>query len=384
MSVHPGTAVIEVEVPTPEAERAYQVCVEAGSFDRLGEICRERAPAHRYAVVADSRVADLYGSRALDSLGAAGCQATLFTFPAGEWNKTSEEWASLSEALVRSSLGRDAALIALGGGVTGDLAGFVAATYLRGVPVVQVPTSLLAMIDSSVGGKTGVDTEVGKNLIGAFHHPAHVLIDPELLSTLPFHHVPAGLAEAIKAGAVADASLFEWIEEHVEPLLERDSDLMAELIARAVAVKAAIVERDPAEHGERAILNFGHTIGHALELLFGYGLLHGEAVACGMRVEARLGETFGLTESGTAKRLEALLDACALDNRAEEERRPDEIWRVAARDKKSRGGALRSVFLEAVGRVARPTDGGYTHPLEEAATLQALADALRPTLGGSD
>jgi 3-dehydroquinate synthase len=335
-------------------------------------------------VLADSRVAELYGSRALESLRSTGCTADLFVFPAGEWNKTTEEWATLSEALVRAGHGRDSALIALGGGVTGDLGGFVAATYLRGIPVVQVPTSLLAMVDSSVGGKTGVDTDVGKNLIGAFHHPVHVLIDPEFLSTLPAHHVPAGLAEAIKAGVAADAGLFEWIEGHAEALLDRDLDLMAELIARAVRVKAGIVERDPDERGERAVLNFGHTIGHALELLFGYGLLHGEAVACGMRVEARLGEALGITEQGTAARLAALLDACGLDNRAEEERRPDEIWRVATRDKKARAGELRCVFVATIGQVARPEDGGYTYPLDEARTLEALADALRPTAGSSD
>lgn len=375
---------IDVAIPATETERGYQVVVEAGSFDRLGEICRARAEAHRYAVVADSRVAELYGSRALDSVRSAGAGADLFAFPAGEWNKTSDEWAKLSEALVRAGLGRDSALIALGGGVTGDLGGFVAATYLRGIPVVHVPTSLLAMIDSSVGGKAGVDTEAGKNLIGAFHHPAHVLIDPELLITLPAHHVPAGLAEAIKAGAVADAELFEWIEARAEALVSRDLDVIGELIARAVRIKAAIVARDPGEHGERAVLNFGHTVGHALELLFGYGLLHGEAVACGMRVEARLGESFGVTDPGTATRLEAVLDACGLDNRAEEERRPDEIWRVAARDKKARGGALRCVFLQGAGSVARPPDGGYTHPLDEERTLNALAGALRPTAGSSD
>ena len=378
-----AAASIAVAVPRADAPRGYEVSVEAGSFARLGEVCRERASAHRYAVVADSRVAELYGQRALDSVRGAGGEADLFTFPAGEWNKTSEEWAALSAAMVRAGVGRDSVLIALGGGVTGDLAGFVAATFLRGIPVVQVPTSLLAMIDSSVGGKTGVDTDAGKNLIGAFHHPVHVLVDPDLLSTLPAHHVPAGLAEAIKAGAVADAKLLEWIETRAEALLDREGGVIAELIARAVRVKADIVARDPGERGERAVLNFGHTIGHALELLFGYGLLHGEAVACGLRVEARLGEAFGVTEEGTAARLEMILDACGLDNRAEQERRPDEIWRVAARDKKARGGELRCVFLESIGRVARGDDG-YTHVLDEERTLRALERALRPSRERAD
>jgi 3-dehydroquinate synthase len=379
-----AAVVIDAPVAASGSTGGYEVVIEPGSFIRLGEVCRERAPAHRYAIISDSRVGELYGQRALDSMGAAGCPAELFSFPAGEWNKTTGEWASLSQALARAGFGRDSVVVALGGGVTGDLAGFVAATYLRGVPVVQVPTSLLAMVDSSVGGKTGVDTEVGKNLIGAFHHPAHVLADPELLSTLPAYQVPAGLAEAIKAAAVADAALFEWVLGHAELLLEREPEALTELIGRAVRLKAEIVARDPEERGERAILNFGHTIGHALELLFGYGLLHGEAVACGMRVEAHLGEGLGLTAEGTTARLEAALEACGLDNRAEEEKRPDEIWRVASRDKKARGGKIRCVFLREIGGVARGDEGEFTHPLRESVTLELLGDALRPSPGRSD
>lgn len=367
-----------VLVRTPgAAEGEYEVLLEAGALGRLGELCCEAAPAHHYAVVADSRVAELYGAAALESLREAGCRADLFTFPAGEWNKTREEWARLSDRMLASGLGRDAAVVALGGGVTGDLAGFVAATYMRGVPIVQVPTTFLAMADSSVGGKTGVDTQAGKNLVGAFHHPRLVVVDAALLETLPPLQLRAGLAEAVKAAAIADAELFGWMEERAERLLERDLDALEELIARVVTHKAEVVGADPGERGRRAILNFGHTVGHALELLGGYAVLHGEAVAAGMRVEARLGENLEVTKVGTARRLSALLDACGLDRRLETERKAARLWEAAAADKKSRAGAVRVVLLRGIGEVARDPEGAWSFELPEERGPEWLEAALR-------
>ncbi|MFQ5889994.1 MAG: 3-dehydroquinate synthase [Gemmatimonadota bacterium] len=375
----------QLRVPIPGAGPGeYLVEIERGSLDLLPDRCLHRAPAHRYAVIADSRVAELLGKRVLAAFREAGCPADLFAFPAGEWNKTREEWARLSDELLAAGLGRDGAIIALGGGVTGDLAGFVAATYMRGVPVVQVPTTLLAMLDSSVGGKTGVDTLSAKNAIGAFWQPAHVLIDPELLATLPPHHRAAGLAEAAKAGAVRDAGFFEWMELRAGELAAGDVGALAELIERAVAIKAGVVAADPLERGERAILNFGHTIGHALEALSGYALLHGEAVGAGMRVEARLGEGLGLTRPGTADRLEALLEACGLLERPEEERRPEELLEAARRDKKGREGRLRWVLLGGIGEVLRDPEGAYTHALAEEECLVPLAAALRRDTEAAD
>lgn len=368
---------LRVERPGTESS-AYDVHLETGGLERLGELCRQSVQAHRYALIADSQVARLYGDAALASLKTAGADVELLTFPAGEWNKTRETWVQLSDRMLSSGFGRDTAVIALGGGVTGDLAGFLAATYMRGVPVVQVPTTLLAMLDSSVGGKTAVDTEAGKNLVGAFHHPSFVLIDPHLLHTLPRHQRAAGLAEAIKTAAILDIELWEWIEERADSLLEGDESELEAVIRRVVSHKIEVVSADPTETDRRAILNFGHTIGHALELLGGYAVLHGEAVASGMRVEARLGERIGVTEAGTARRIETLLEACELDRLWEEERPSSDVWRALTRDKKARGGQVRCVLLHRLGEVATSPDGTHSFEISPESGEEWVAAALRP------
>ena len=281
--------------------------------------------------------------------------------------------------MLAAGIGRDAAVVAVGGGVTGDLAGFVAATYMRGLPVVQVPTSVLAMLDSSVGGKTGVDTDAGKNLVGAFHHPRLVLIDPDVLETLPRMQRIAGLAEGIKTAAILDESLWEWIEDAATALTSGDREALTELIARTVRHKMEVVSGDPREAGRRAILNFGHTVAHAIETLEGYTVLHGEAVAAGMRVEARLGEALGVSEAGTADRVAGLLAACDLDRGWEGERAADEIAEAMGLDKKARASRPRCVLLERVGAVARDGDGAWTFPLDDSTLARPLADALRPS-----
>jgi 3-dehydroquinate synthase len=373
-----------VRVNVPEMPSgSYEVRIGAGALAGLAELCQSAAPAHRYAVIADSHVAELYGARALDVLGSGGLSADLLPFPAGEWNKSRQEWAALSDALLAAGHGRDSAVIALGGGVTGDLAGFVASTFMRGVPVVEVPTTLLAMVDSSVGGKTGVDASAAKNAIGAFHQPRAVLVDPELLETLPPHQRAAGLAEAVKAGAIRDADLFAWIEEHASDLEQGDVETLTELIERSVRVKASVVAQDPRELGLRAILNFGHTVGHALEAMSGYAVLHGEAVAAGMRVEARLGEELGVTEKGAGERLDAVLGSCGLPEVLDDDHTAERLLEAARPDKKARLGALRWVLLERVGEVAREGDE-YTHALPHRHALEPLAAALRKALEASD
>ncbi|MFQ5690286.1 MAG: 3-dehydroquinate synthase [Gemmatimonadota bacterium] len=357
-----ATARIPVRVAGRE-EREYEIRLEPGLRHNLGERCRDAVPAHRYALVSDSQVARLYGRELLDSFGVSGYEADLFEFPAGEWNKTRREWAGLSDRLLREGFGRDSVVVAVGGGVTGDLAGFLAATYMRGIPVIQVPTTLLAMLDSSVGGKTGVDTERGKNLVGAFHHPARVFVDVSFLETLPRFQIAAGLAEAVKTAAILDAELFEWLERRAADLLTGDPLTLARLIARVVEHKARVVGRDPTESGIRAILNFGHTVGHALELLGGYEILHGEAIAAGMRSEARLGELLEVTRPGTAARLEEALAACELDRQLESERPAEEVWRAAETDKKMRGGTIRCVLLHRIGEVAQAAAGVFTHEI---------------------
>lgn len=370
-----GTLMVPVPAAGPER---YPVEVAPGALERLGRRCREAADAGRWAVISDERVGDLYGERALRSLESAGARGELFTFPEGESSKTRESWARLTDRLLDWGLNRDGAVVALGGGVTGDLAGFVAATYVRGVPVVQVPTSLLAMVDSSVGGKTGVNTRAGKNLVGAFHHPAHVLIDTELLSTLDGRQLRAGLAEALKAGAIADPELFGWMERNAGRLADgTDPEAAARLVRRAVAVKVEVVARDPEEAGRRAVLNFGHTLGHALEATAEYRGLHGEAVAAGMCLEARWGERRGATESGTADRLRAAAGSLDIRPWPVDDADAAELIEAARLDKKARRDTLRMVLLERIGRVARPGKGEWTHPVDEDRLRSWLPGALR-------
>ncbi|MGH7466007.1 MAG: 3-dehydroquinate synthase, partial [Longimicrobiales bacterium] len=234
----------------------YEVFVRNGALDELASRITAAAPAAAYAVITPHGLADSYGARAVDSLRGAGLNAELLAFDDRESHKTRETWAALTDRMLELRFGRDACVIAVGGGVTGDVAGFVAATYMRGIPFVQVPTTLLAMIDASVGGKTGVDTGAGKNLVGAFHSPAVVIVDPAALRTLPAVQVRSGLAEAVKHGAILDTKYFTWIGDHADDLLALDPAALAHLIARSVELKAAVVSEDPLEDGRRAILNF--------------------------------------------------------------------------------------------------------------------------------
>jgi 3-dehydroquinate synthase len=333
---------------------AYPVLVGSGILDRIGDLLLRHAPAHSYVIISDATVAALHGERLLSMLAAAGADARMLTFPAGERQKTRAEWMRLSDEMLAARLGRDTAILALGGGVTGDLAGFVAATYMRGLPLVQIPTSLLAMVDSSVGGKTGVDTDAGKNLIGAFHAPVLVAADIDLLKTLPAEHLRAGLAEAVKHGAITDAGYLTDIESAASSLLSGDPESLTRVVGRSVQIKADIVSRDPREGGLRKVLNFGHTLGHALETLSGYELLHGEAISIGMVLEARLGEAMGITRVGSADRLATLLDALGLPVRPSRSHSPDEVIAATMLDKKGREGRVEYALISEIGRAAPP------------------------------
>lgn len=295
----------------------------------------------------------------------------LFTFPAGERNKTAAQWQELGESLLATGYGRDAAIIALGGGVTGDLAGFVAATFMRGVPYVQIPTTLLAMIDSSIGGKTGVDTPHGKNLIGAFHQPKVVIADLDTLKTLPPAHLCAGMAEALKHGAIADASYFEWLVSHRDDILNRDSAVLHDVVRRSVEIKAAIVAQDIHESGQRIVLNFGHTVGHAIETVAGYEVLHGEAVAAGMAVAARLGARLGITDTDSVSSLVAALEAFRLPDDASDYA-ADALLEAMQTDKKRRHGTVRFALLETIGTIARSDTENWTFETSESDIVQAL------------
>jgi 3-dehydroquinate synthase len=293
--------------------------------------------------------------------------------PAGEAHKTRESWARLTDALLAAGLGRDAAIVALGGGVVGDLAGFVAATYMRGIPYVQVPTTLLAMIDSSIGGKTGVDTPAGKNLVGAFHPPAAVIADVEALATLPHAQRRAGVAEAIKHGVIADARYFERIAARLPQLLDEPAgEDMRDLILRSIEIKSDVVCRDEREGGVRKILNFGHTLGHAIEAESEYRLLHGEAIAIGMVLEARLAERLGIAESGTAAEVQEAVARAGLPEHMPPSMTADRVVASTHADKKARAGAVEYALPVAIGRMAGESHG-WSIPVSDDAVRELLA-----------
>ena len=357
-----------------QRDASYDVHVGRDALAGLPAVLRVACPAAQYAVIADHKAYDLHGPHLAALLEGAGLRAHVFQFPSGEWNKSREQWSELTDRMLAAGLGRDSALIAFGGGVAGDLAGFVAATYLRGVPYVQVPTTLLAMIDSSVGGKTGVDVPAGKNLVGAFHQPRAVVADVELLATLPRAQIAAGLAEAIKHGVIRDEAYLATLEDPA-PLLDRDLDRLTAVVHRSVAIKAAVVAEDEREVGVRAILNFGHTVAHALESRSGYELLHGEAVAIGMCAEAALAEQLGIAEAGVAARLRASLERARLPVTVPESAATDALLESMHADKKSRAGRLRCAFPRRCGTMAQGRDGEWTHEVSDDAMREALERA---------
>ncbi len=290
-------------------EQPYRISIGDGLL-RDGAALAAHVRGRHVFIVSDAHVAPLYAPRVVDALQGArsGLRCIVSCIPAGESAKSLERFGELVRELADFGATRDACVIALGGGVVGDLAGFVAACWMRGIDCVQLPTTLLAMVDSSVGGKTAVDMPQGKNLVGAFHPPRAVFADTATLRTLPDRELRAGLAEVVKYGAIRDAAFLDWLDAHAAALLARDGDALAQAIARSCAHKADIVARDPFERGERALLNFGHTFAHAIESEQGYGgLNHGEAVAVGMVCAARLSARLGMSTDAEATHLESLL-----------------------------------------------------------------------------
>ena len=349
----------------------YPVYVETGALARLGALAAEHLDDRRIAMIADAAVHRLYRE---GRLGAAGWDGETITFPPGEPSKTREEWSRLTDELLRRGFGRDSGIIALGGGVAGDLAGFVAATYMRGVPYLQTPTTLLAMLDASVGGKTGVDTPEGKNLIGAFHPPAAVIADPSTLATLPEREFRGGLAEAVKHGLIADADYFGWIERESERLLRREPAALERLVRRSVEIKAEVVSADEREGGRRAILNAGHTVAHAVERASSYRVPHGEAVALGLLAESALAADLGLAPAGVGARVSAVLSRLGLPVRLVPPLAADALLPAMASDKKNRAQIIRFALPSAVGAMA--TREGWTVAAPEPAIRKALASIL--------
>ncbi|MBI2923038.1 MAG: 3-dehydroquinate synthase [Planctomycetes bacterium] len=330
--------------------RSYPVVVEAGALAGLGRRVRALGNSRATLVVADGNTARLYGRAAMASLSAAGFHGTLAVLPPGERTKSPGALQYLWSELAEMRAGRDALVVALGGGVVGDLAGFAAATWNRGVDVVQVPTTLLAMVDAAIGGKTGINLPQGKNLVGAFHQPRLVVADLDTLRSLPDREYRAGLAEVVKYGLIGDAALFGALERNVKGILARDAGILGRIVARCAAQKARVVAADEREGGKRMLLNLGHTFGHAVEAGTGYRRYrHGEAVAIGLCAAAVLSERAGVARAGLEARVRALVRACGLPGRAAR-LDPAALRALAAGDKKARGGAMRYVVCSRVGR----------------------------------
>lgn len=335
--------------------RPYDIQVEVGLIDRAGEALADLAHGRRAVVVADTAVARLHGARLMDALSRANIHADEVLVPSGEESKSFHGLDVLCDALLERRLERRDLIIAFGGGVVGDLAGFAAAIYKRGVDFVQIPTTLLAQVDSSVGGKTAIDTPRGKNLIGAFHQPRRVLADLSLLETLPVRELRCGYAEVIKYGLLGDVSFFAWLEAHGAKVLALEPSALAHAVRHSISMKANIVARDETETGERVLLNLGHTFGHALEAETGFSgaLQHGEGVAAGMALAFRYSESLGLCPAEAAERAGRAIAAAGLPTTLGDIRSEpfsaDRLLRHMAQDKKAEGGAFVLVLARALG-----------------------------------
>ncbi len=340
-------------VKVPLADRSYSIFIGNDLLPQLGKKCAELKLGNRCAVISDKNVAPLYAKAALTSLEKAGFQPVLITVPAGETAKRIKTVEYCYGQLTKHRLERKSFIVAFGGGVVGDLAGFVAATYLRGVPFVQVPTTLLAQVDSSVGGKVGVNLKAGKNLVGAFYQPKVVLCDLDTLKTLPEREFRAGLAEVIKYGIIYDAPLFKRLERDLESILKRDAKVLTQVIGRCCEIKADVVGQDETETGLRAILNFGHTIGHAIENSSGYGkYLHGEAISIGQVAAARLSQELTGLSKGEVQRIAKLFERAGLPTRIKlSVTQKQRLLDAMKLDKKVSAGEIKFVLAEKIGAV---------------------------------
>ena len=340
-------------VTVPLGERGYDILIARGALARLGADCARLGLAKRCAVVTDSHVAPLLAAEAMASLGAAGFEPALIVVPAGEGSKSLRHFHQGHDQLAAHRLERKSFVVALGGGVVGDLAGFLAATHLRGLALIQVPTTLLAQVDSSVGGKVGVNLKAGKNLVGAFHQPRLVLCDLAVLRTLPEREFRSGLAEVIKYGIIYDAALFARLECDLTAILARDEDVLAAIVARCCAIKAEVVGQDETETGLRAILNFGHTIGHGLEAISGYGkYLHGEAIAIGQVAAARLSQELTGFAPAEVARVAELFARAGLPVKVRlTTAQRGRLLAAMRQDKKVSGGEIKFVLARRLGEV---------------------------------
>ncbi len=354
------------------ANKQYDIVVGENLSDLLIEFLQKQDSISNVVIITDSTVEKLYGESLLSDLK-DNLQSSIFnllSFPAGEQYKMQETVTKLQNQMFKLKCGRDTMVIALGGGVAGDVVGFVAATYMRGIPYIQVPTTMLAMVDSSVGGKTGIDNEFGKNLIGAFCQPEAVFVDVEVLRTLQQEHIVSGLVEATKMFLTHDKKCFEYVKDNYEDIVALDAIKVKKVITRAVEIKSAVVMQDEKESGERSILNLGHTIGHAMEKLSNYEMLHGYAVGLGVLVEAKIAVLIGKLSEKDYLTIEELL--CRMVNKKDIfEFDAKQVLKETQLDKKTKDGETKFVLLRGVGIFCKK-DGEYVHSVEEKHVLQAL------------
>ncbi|HEV8437783.1 MAG TPA: 3-dehydroquinate synthase [Methylomirabilota bacterium] len=359
-----------LEIPVNLAARSYRIVVGAGALAAVGPTLGRLSLGRKVVLVSDSTIMRLHGPSVSESVRSAGFELVEMLLPVGEQAKTLEIARQGWDRLLEAGFDRTSTVIALGGGAVGDLAGFVAATYMRGINFVQVPTTLLAQVDASIGGKTAIDHPQAKNLIGAFHQPRAVIVDPALLITLPEPEFRSGLAEVIKHGIVLDAAYFDDLEQCLPALLRRDLPTLERVVAGSCRIKADVVERDEKEAELRHVLNYGHTVGHALEAATTFGRwAHGEAVSLGIVAEARLAERLGIAKNATTDRQVRLLAAVGLPVRGLGAR-PAAVVEALSRDKKARDGRVPFVFAPEIGRFRLVFD---VPPAAVLATLEELA-----------
>lgn len=333
-------------------DRSYTISIGSAILNGIGDQLKSLHLSPKIAVVSNPTVFSLYGEQVANSIREAGFDLLTVTIPDGEEFKNLATLQQIYNDLLRYKLDRKSALVALGGGVVGDITGFAAATYMRGIAYIQIPTTLLAQVDSSVGGKTGVDHELGKNMLGAFWQPGLVWIDVDTLQTLPMRQLLAGLAEVIKYGIIYDSEIFEFLESNKDRILNLDKDALIHIIKRSCEIKATVVSQDEREAGLRAILNYGHTIGHAIETVTGYTkFLHGEAVAIGMHLEARLAEMLNLIDGVQASRIKSLIDSYGLPSEKPADIKPQSVFLSMQLDKKAVAGEMKFILPEKIGNV---------------------------------
>jgi 3-dehydroquinate synthase len=350
-------------------KQSYDVVVEPGTLATVGQRLKSMFGQPKAAVVTDSHVEPIYAKRLTDSLAAAGIESITAVIPAGEQHKNLHHLMPVYDQFLEAKIERSTPVLALGGGVVTDMAGFVAATILRGVPLIQIPTSLLAMVDASIGGKTGVDHAVGKNLIGAFYQPNAVLIDPQTLVSLPPRELRSGLAECIKHDLIRDATGFSNLEKQIATILALDIDALTELIAHNVQIKAKVVEADPLEKGDRAHLNFGHTFGHAIEAVSNFSYSHGESISLGMCAAAYTSHKLGLLDKSGLERIRAILNNTGLPTTGLT-LNIDKVIETMQFDKKVNSGRIRFVLLDGIGKAVVRDDVPIELVREAVSTLR--------------